>query len=311
MDGQVHYLFGIRGSLPVVALVGKPEEGYEFSSSHELSATPINYSSPCCTIGIWNEQTNKLAVYPGSSLPSTEYLTRMPQKRAEFNILCPGNYTLSKGLHPRNSDFIQYPAFLMNGQALVYKPKLVRVTSGLDFSFEDANHQVVFAGDNLHATGYEPGVKENEMSLLNLPVDSSGCITVCGCPKLYQRNQYSSSHWNSWEYFYNFLDKQKSRDYSFMLFNYEDFTYSKQPKGSIELRYGSEGESVQELQTILSQSLDARTGKPYYKGEIDGKLVNESASSAFEFFQNICSPKIGSTIPLEKIKTKIKHFGIT
>ncbi|MGC1633503.1 MAG: hypothetical protein WA749_15440, partial [Gelidibacter sp.] len=311
LNSQEFCLLGIRGALPVTALVGKPEKGYSFSSSHELSAVEINYTSACCTIAIWNIQTQKLAVFPGSTLPSTEYLTRMPQKRAEFNILCPGNYTLSKGLHPRNSNFLQYPALLMNGQAMVYKPQLVRVSSGLDFSFEKAKHQVVFAGDNLHATGYEPSIGENEISILNMPVDSSGCITVCGCPQLYQRNQYSSSHWNSWHFFYHFLNKQESIDYSFTLFNLKDFIHTEESKGKIALRYGSEGETVYELQNILSQSWDARTGAPYYEGEPDGKLRNKSASSAYEFYQNISLTKIGSTISFEKIKSKIKHFAIT
>lgn len=311
LNKQEYCLLGIRGALPVAALNGRPERGYSFSYSHQISVIEPNYNFPCCTIAIWNTQTNKIAVYPGSTVPSKDFLMRMPQKRGEFNILCPGNYRLSKGLHPRNSKYIQYPALLMNGKALVYKPELVRVPSGLDFSFENVKPEVILAGDNLHATGYEPGIGENAMSLLNLPVDSSGCITVCGCPQLYQRNHYSSSHWNSWQVFYEFLDKQEKCDYSLMLFDFKDFDHSKQSKNTIELRYGSEGENVYELQSILSQTWDANTGKPYFQDELDGKLINNSASSAYKFLQNISSTKTGSTINFEKIKSKVKHFAIT
>lgn len=310
LDNQEYCLFGIRGALPACVLQNKTEKGYSFSAFHKLRPTEINYIFPSCTIGILNIQSDELAVFPGSTLPSTEYLTRMPQKRAYFNILCPGKYVFSKGLHPRTSKIRQYPALLMNGHALIYKPHLVRVPAGLGFNFENAKHEVILAGDNLHATEYEPGIWNHKTSLTNMPVDSSGCITVCGCPKMYQQYEYSSILWNSWQVFYSILDNDRSRDYSFMLLNFKDLKPSQQSKNEMEMRYGSEGEAVFELQSILSQSWNARSGKPYYDSEIDGRLINHTASSAFEFAQDISSTLIGSTISLKKIKLKTKHFAI-
>src|SRR5262245_57166634 len=55
--------FALRGAQPIEF------GGSDFRNSHELLVTPIDYRHMRCTIGQWQTDTGKLAVFVGSSVP--------------------------------------------------------------------------------------------------------------------------------------------------------------------------------------------------------------------------------------------------
>ena len=194
-------LFGIRGGLPNAVLRGNPEVCAEPNKEHGIKSSRLNYSTSRCTVGIWNRQTDQVSLFPGSTVPSVKYLFDNRQALQHFNMLLPGKYELSRGLHPREKDgFQRHDAFLMNEFGHVSIPS-VRITKRrLYFNFDIKEEKILLPGDNLHAGRIEPqgdfkNSEEKCLAALHMPFSGSGCITVAGQPTEYLSRPPNIGEW--------------------------------------------------------------------------------------------------------------------
>ena len=108
-------IFGVRGSLPLDAQKGDFDATSGFRDGYETGYMKLNYRTSRCTIGLWDKENQKIALFPGSTVPSKQYLLRNKAALKTFNILSPGKYELKKGIHPREKNaFQRHEALLMD-----------------------------------------------------------------------------------------------------------------------------------------------------------------------------------------------------
>ncbi|GAB3044016.1 hypothetical protein GCM10027185_54790 [Spirosoma pulveris] len=286
-----------------------------FKSTHPVRSVRLNYHTVRCTIGIWLPASGEVALFPGSTVPSASYVYCHPASRATFNILKPGLYQVSRGLHPRSErGFQRHPAFLMDGYGLVEVPNLIKVGQRPRFDFRQVRHEVVLSGDNLHAARTEPEAghdsRQNCMASLELPYSSSGCLTITGQPAPYVRHPTADSRWNCWMHFYDLLDRPDFRagQYDLLLFDNSDLAPGHPSASSGILRYGSAGPDVARVQNILASVLNGKTGRPFYEGTIDGSFTGATASAYLDFQKTFTHAPLTGQLNLRLFLNATKHF---
>ncbi len=311
-------LFAIRGALPKVCFskmadfLGKPENG------HHIKRKKIDFRTFGCTIGIWWTGSGKIAMFPGSTVPSLDYLHRCPETVLHFNTLCPGKYKLEKGIHPKkHSGFQRHEALLMMEEGWILRPEVIRKPSKSAFNFNEITYSIAYPGDNLHASRTEPvQLTDNENgynSFLKKPFSSSGCITIAGQPKEYVSNNNAGFFWNSWEQFIEIINSmpQNNAAFSFLLFDFNDLKELNSGQTRHILRYGSSGREILKLQKCLSQLYSARLNRFYFMGEPDGVFQSASAHSYLEFMKDYAPQNINGEVDLSEFINKTKHFVFT
>ena len=222
-------VFAIRGSLPEATLKGDFSDAARWQHEHTMQRTILNYTTALCTIGLWNINSRKIALFSGSTLPSLQYLYQNPSALTSFNILAPGAYTLRKGIHPRSSNYERHEALLMDGYGMATIPQIIKRHKSLRFSRQNISCKVLLPGDNLHAARIEPLPGNDPMSTcrqtLLLNYSSSGCITITGQPAQYLNHSWSDRTWNSWETFSSYLREDiTDPGIDFFLFTYQDLS---------------------------------------------------------------------------------------
>jgi len=303
-------IFAIRGCLPVATLSGNFNCITSFHSSHQLIGVKPNYQTARCTIGLWDQQRQKVAVFPGSTLPSKKYLFSNITSVETFNILCPGKYELRKGVHPRNGGFQQHDALLMDGYAIVKIPKVERLLTTIKFSGKH-KYSVLLPGDNLHAARTEPTMMSDtactEMLMFNY--SSSGCITIAGQPAAYVKNGQPYAEWNYWQHFISVLQKESGNQthYDFVLFDHSDFKLP-QTNRHLSVRYGSESKQVENIQFLLNSIINSTTGLAYYSHEITNKLGRLAAEAYLNFDRDFNKREGSPEIKLQQFFKQTKHF---
>jgi hypothetical protein len=300
-------LFAFRGCLPKNLSEESDPNVTAFKKSHSLKGIPVNYLTPRCTIGIWDRYSNLIATFPGSTLPSKDYVAKTPASIATLNVLCPGKYLLSKGIHPRNQNgFERHQALLMDGFGIVGIPGVGKTAPG--FNSRISNYQVIQPGDNLHSGRTEPMPKFYS-SLFHLRYSSSGCITIVGQPSEYLKYNHGNMHWNHWESFITSVSRFEQSDFTFLLFNYSDLKKKSLFKNNETIRYGSKQHEVGQIQQLLAHTINTNTGEYYYSGDIDCEFSNQTAISYMRFCNDYFSTKPGWEIHIEDFFTKVKHFN--
>lgn len=301
-------LFAFRGCLPkdydknILS-----DHAIHFKSTDQLKRVSVNYLNPRCTIGIWDRVTDKIALFPGSTLPSKHYVKRHPSSATTLNVLCPGCYQLRKGIHPRNEQGFQpHQALLMDGFGIVGLPQINNTSTSTGFSSRIANYDVVRAGDNLHAGRMEPTHKSYS-SLFKLKYSSSGCITVVGQPKEYLRYNHQHTAWNSWTTFIENVSLTNQKNFTFLLFNFDNHS-SESVSENQTIRYGSKQSAVGDIQYLLSNIVNTNTGQSYYSGDLDCTFTDQTAVSYFKFCKDFSTSKAGWEIQPQKFFNKTKHF---
>ncbi|MGC3946432.1 MAG: hypothetical protein QM762_18240 [Chryseolinea sp.] len=297
-------LFAFRGCLPSDVHQSVTKDSILFRNSDEVNRTRVNYNNPRCTIGIWDRVADKIALFPGSTLPSKDYVRRHPSSVSSLNVLCPGCYHLRKGIHPRNErGFQPHSALLMDGFGIVGIPHVNEKTG---FSSRIATYDVVRPGDNLHAGRMEPLLNVYS-SVLNLKYSSSGCITVVGQPAEYLQYNHRHTAWNSWTTFIESEILTNQKNFHFLLFNFDDLNATTVSKSNL-IRYGSKRHEVSEIQYLLGGIVNANTGKLYYSGDLHCSFSDITAVSYFTFFKDYFSSIPGWEIQPQSFFTKTKHF---
>ena len=299
-------LFAVRGSLPEDTPGNCSARALPFRTSHTLKQVRINYQTPRCTIGIWDKHADKIALFPGSTLPSRDYVRRYPSSLSTLNVLCPGCYQFRKGIHPRNEKGYQrHEALLMDEWAIVAIPRVTPLKSSVTFSSRVTQYVVMRAGDNLHAGRMEPTGNANP-SLLSMKYSSSGCITIAGQPSQYLRHVHDNTDWNPWVSFIESDILTTHNNYPFILFKYDDLCTSAGATRSI--RYGSKHDEVSDIQQLLSTTLNANTGCFYYSGDPDCSFSGDTAVSYFSFHNDYFSSTPNWEIRPQIFFQRTQHF---
>lgn len=314
LASEHHILFAIRGSLPQAVLHGHFDVATDFKQSHLLKPVRVNYETARCTIGLWDTRINKIALFPGSTLPSKTYLFTHPSSLNTYNILCPGNYELSRGIHPRHENsFQRHDALLMDTYALVEIPQIRKSKKRLSFNWKEVKYKVLLAGDNLHAARTEPEESDSNLygtASLQLKYSSSGCITILGQPQQYVKQKTGNTAWNCWQKFMEMVTKSENVKYfNFILFTYSDFLNKYQKPASTSIRYGSQGSEVEQIQTVLKSIINLKTGLPYYTGEVDCRFSGQTAIAYFKFQEDFTNGKVAREIHFQDFFSKTKHFN--
>lgn len=305
-------IFAIRGSLPKAALRGNFTAISGFKEGYEINSAPINYRSCRCTIGLWNTQLNTISIFPGSTLPSLIYLAANTASLQTFNILCPGNYVLRKGIHPRNENYQKHNALLMDGYGLVKIPVVKKLKNAFAFDMLTTTYKVTLPGDNLHAARTEPiaiDAKDYCLQMLELNYSSSGCITIAGQPKEYVQTTLADTTWNCWETFMQLLNENTNQThFNFVLFDYSDLNSSISTKPEI-IRYGSTGNAVEKLQQLLGSITELRTGTPYYNESMTGYFTDKTAAAYLQFTRDFTNKITTPDIHFPSFFSHTYHFN--
>jgi hypothetical protein len=194
----------------------------------------------------------------------------------------------------------------MDGFGIVGLPHISKADASIGFSSRIAKYDVVQPGDNLHAGRIEP-MHKFYSSVLKLKYSSSGCITVVGQPEEYLRYNHNYTSWNSWTTFIESVSLTKQQNFTFLLFNSDNPRRKSVPENKT-IRYGSKQSEVGDIQYLLSNVVNTRTGRSYYSGELDCSFSDQTAVSYFKFCKDYSSSKTEWEIQPQKFFSKTKHF---
>jgi len=158
--------FALRGAQPIEF------GGSDFRNSHELLVTPIDYRHMRCTIGQWQTDTGKLAVFVGSSVPHvTAVAAQLADNGNGVNRLASGFFGRVPGMPDHryfkgNHGSDRHLAFRNESKLPVW-----RTSDDTDFEGDDRlEFEVVY--DNLHCSR-----QVNETASY---YSSYGCVVVAG-----------------------------------------------------------------------------------------------------------------------------------
>lgn len=252
-------IFGIRAGLPKNLTTCS-----EFRSEHFLDAQNINFLNPKCTIGIFDPLENKMALFPGSTVPHLDYMKKQkasPSAKISNSIMS-GYYSYyGKGTHS--------PSIANAHEALRLMTNvfLRRTTNDLVFDNSDLI-DVSNPNDNIHAAYCDT---------INGNYSSAGCQVIVGQPKCVRRGA-NSSNTVYWKKFHDIIYGNLQSQFDYMLLRFQDAEAVSQLNGqlSARLRFGSNGYKVKELQEKLAQ-------QGYYQSNKDGKFLKDTLLAVYEF----------------------------
>ena len=236
-----HILFGIRGAS---AASSKCEE---FRDAHLIEQTDVNYQAARCLIGIWNPVQNKIALFPGSTVPHLKYIKRNVEGKAKSNCMMSGYYShYEKGFHNPNPGHAH--------QALRLATNIMYRRSFNDFTFSNADPvEVGNPNDNLHAAYSDTGAAYS----------SAGCQVVVGQPRC--RDRGAAGNTGPWKRFFDIIYRDTPQQrFAYALFRYADAAAVAAGGGGLmeaRLRFGSQGSAVLALQTALEKEGSFFTNK--------------------------------------------------
>lgn len=316
ISGESVVIFAFRGSWPLQSTGLMPDQAVRQETLKTIFRKRVNFREAACSIGIWNTGTREIAIFPGSTVPSLNYLHQNPESATHFNILCPGKYKLRRGIHPRDvNGYQRHEALIMPGKGWVMRPELERKPKKSTFNFNQVSYDVIFPGDNLHASRSEPLLLEEDKTgnsaIIDQNFSSSGCLTIIGQPAEYVKNNFPFSL-NYWEQFIHLIRYYASVEYyTLLLFDFSDLDSIGQSDGNLILRYGSQGSSVTDLQERLSEISGSKTDKPYYQGKIDGFMKADTVIAWLRFMKDYSPDSIQGEINYQEFIANTRHFIFT
>jgi hypothetical protein len=252
-------LFALRGARPSASARG-------WASSFSLEVVEPDFVHMRCALGIWNRDTGKIFVAPGSTVPHRDNVLKAAARNGAMkgrgtNQLEPGFYAdLTKGEHLQGK---------LQGHAALRQ-------TGFRF-YRRAHHQPPYTArdplyfgnpyDNLHCawnpSAAQPGFR------------SAGCLVVAGwphSPRLTDAAPGTNENKGPWKSFHDFLYAAPQQSFPLLLLPAQDVAAALQArpgppgaKGAPRLVYGSQGPAVEALQRRLA-------ARGFYQGRITGKL---------------------------------------
>ena len=250
--------FGLRGILPVYT------EDHTLKGEQNVELADVNYINPRCTLGQWFPKDKQFAIFPGSTVPHKNYVSKSVLKNGQgANQLMTGYYSdYRKGVHKAGSS-TGHDAFRQ-----VSSHPIRRTSDDVDFDNDD-RVEYVNPNDNIHA-GWCMGVSSNNYA-------SAGCQVLVGYPQCKRRGQQPAT--GPWKIFKkNAYDLPQTSFEYILLDGREAFRVvaAGMSKVSARLRFGSQGDLVSKLQKALKN-------KGYYEGNIDDDFGNRTLRAVLQF----------------------------
>lgn len=235
--------FGARGCLPVDAF------NHNFLAQQNLNISPVDYTSPRCTLGQWLPANQTLAVFPGSTTPHRKYTSISP---TSANQLMTGYYNdYRKGVHKQGKPTGHKAFRQTNG--------CVRRDYNRDLNYDalDDQIEVNFPYDNLHS-GWCASTSSTSHA-------SAGCQVVVGYPQCPQRGDEPDA--GPWKVFRANAYELSQDSFPYVLCEGRSLqeVVQKMEAGTkipARLRFGSNGPLVTKLQEALKT-------KGFYEGHVD------------------------------------------
>jgi hypothetical protein len=252
------FFFGLRGVLPINL------EDYNFGSQHKVSLNDINYFNPRCTLGQWMPEEKEIAIFPGSTVPHRDYISKSVSRGGQgANQLMTGYYSdYRKGVHKAGSP-TEHDAF----RQVNFHP-IRRTADDIDFDNDD---RVEFdnPNDNIHA-GWCMGVNSTNYA-------SAGCQVLVGYPQCKKPGREQAT--GPWKVFKKNAYDLPQKSFGYILLDGREayrVASAGTSKISARLRFGSQGEIVKKLQRALQSKL-------FYEGNIDGDFGNRTLRAVLKF----------------------------
>lgn len=250
--------FGLRGLLPVDL------ENHTFKDKHDLELFDVNYLNPRCTLGQWLPKEKEFAVFPGSTVPHQNYVSKSVSKSGQgANQLMTGFYSdYRKGVHKAGSS-TGHDAFRQ-----VSAHPIRRTSDDLDFDNDD-RVEYENPNDNIHA-GWCMGVNSTQYA-------SAGCQVLVGYPQCQKRGQQQAT--GPWKIFKKNAYDLAQKSFGYILLDGREpyrIVSAGSSKVSARLRFGSQGDLVNKLQKALKS-------KGFYEGDIDDEFGNRTLRAVLQF----------------------------
>jgi len=242
-------LFGLRGSIPL-----KPAKGAALSA--RLKLVKPDYQHLRCTLGVWNQKTDKVFAARGSTVPHRDNVLKAAARKGVMK---------GRGTNQVEPGFYQD---LRKGEHLQGKPMGHAALRQTGYRFYRRSHHAppythrdpLYFGnpyDNLHSSwnlnGSQAGFR------------SSGCLVVAGLPEC-PRLPDPGINRGAWKTFHDLIYASLQKGFPLLLLPASEARAALTEKSAkTRLCYGSQGESVRDLQGWLRQ-------KRLYAGPRDGKL---------------------------------------
>ncbi len=269
-------LFALRGALP------RPAPG-GWEKSIRLEAVTPDYIRMRCAIGVWDRETGRIFVAPGSTVPHLDNVRKAAARRGRMkgrgtNQLEPGFYPdLTKGEHlqgkPQGHAALRQTGYRFYRRATDFRNGKPPYTARSPLFFGNPY-------DNLHCAWNPDPAKAG--------FRSAGCVVVAGwphSPRLTDEAPSRNKNAGAWKTFHDLIYAAPQRRFPLLLLPGEQVAKalslnpsrrspSARPEGSrggvegrreTRLVYGSEGEAVRALQRRLA-------ARGPYKGRVNGKL---------------------------------------
>lgn len=250
--------FGLRGALPVDV------EDYNFKKSHQLVLVDINYLNPRCTLGQWLPEDEKVAIFPGSTVPHRDYVSKSVIKSGQgANQLMTGYYSdYRKGVHKAGSP-TGHDAFRQ-----VSSHPIQRTSDDIDFDNDD-RVEYENPNDNIHS-GWCMGINSTNYA-------SAGCQVLVGYPQCQKRGSQTAT--GAWKIFKKNAYDISQKSFGYLLLDGREafrVVSAGTEKVSARLRFGSQGDLVKKLQKALQN-------KSFYEGNLDGDFGERTLRAVLNF----------------------------
>jgi len=250
--------FGLRGMLPL-----NPED-HSFKVEHVIELVDVNYLNPRCVLGQWLPKEKKFAIFPGSTVPHQNYVSKSVLKKGEgANQLMTGYYSdYRKGVHKAGSP-TGHDAFRQ-----ISSHPIRRTSDDFDFDNDD-RVEYENPNDNIHA-GWCTG-------LSSINYASAGCQVLVGYPQCTKRGQQPAT--GPWKVFKKNAYDLSQKSFGYILLDGREayrVVTAGNSKVSARLRFGSKGELVNKLQKNLKS-------KGFYEGDVDDDFGNRTLRAVLQF----------------------------
>lgn len=258
--------FGLRGCLPA-----DPDD-HAFAAERRLVATPVDYTTPRCTLGQWLPAEGRVAVYPGSTVPHLRYVqSALEQGGTGANQLLTGYYPdYRRGQHKAGTTSAHDAFRQTRGRPIR------RSADDLDFDNDD-RVEITNAYDNLHAA-WCTGIDHAYFA-------SAGCQVVVGYPCCPARDGQPDT--GPWAHFRGASYELPQQEFPYVLLDAraaESIADDVDAPHSARLRYGSKGNLVRTVQEAL-----ARRG--YFPHRIDGDFGPLTLEAVLAFQAAVLGPQ--------------------
>lgn len=259
--------FGFRGCLSV------DEDNHDFKTVNEIIPKEVDYMHPCCTLGQWLPKEEKIALFPGSTVPHIRFVKNSKERNGKgANQLMTGFYKdYRKGIHKPGKPTAHEAFRQTDGHP-------IRRTAD-DFDFDnDDRVEFVNPYDNIHAA-WCMGVNHDSYA-------SAGCQVIVGYPECEELGE-NSTDIGPWRIFKNNAYDLEQVSFPYILLNARDIqkvALNISKKMSARLRFGSKGDLVSEVQTKLQKF-------GYYEGKIDGDFGKRTIRAVLEYQTEMFGPE--------------------